>query len=348
MMLSTTSPKKQIPSSKFVHRVFSTSPLSLSNVQAKQSSGPSDSNTHRKKSHIGPTDSMWRRSGMLSLLLTATLTAGAFAESPYFTYESRQDAAFDRSEAVERQLKTAEALGMSVAETIELPDHVSLEMRICPAGEFPLGSPSTEKGREKDEALKRGVFSQPFYLSTYPLTQEQYQAIMHALPEGTAVLKPGYAARVSYAQTRLELIPAMQPYAREGWRIELVTTDQMEYATRAGTLETWYTGEDLAAFSKAAWFKSNSKGIEHPVGQKLPNAWGFHDTLGNVWQWVTGFSDRWDDDPGLKHVVKGGGFDSPPGENGCRSANVMLQGIPSGVRVAMVMTPKEVLPTAEQ
>ncbi|MEP2777643.1 MAG: SUMF1/EgtB/PvdO family nonheme iron enzyme [Luteolibacter sp.] len=277
----------------------------------------------------------------MSLIWCAILPGSATAEFPYAIYETREGAAFDATEAVARQAAAAKALGMSVAESIALTDEVSLEMRICPAGEFPLGSPDSEMGREKDEALKRGVFAQPFYLSTYPLTQEQYVAIMDMLPGGTSEMKPGYAARVSYDETRRLLIPSMQKYAPEGWRFQLVTMDQMEYATRAGTLTTWYTGEDLKEFSTAAWHKGNSGGKEHPVGRKRANAWGFHDTLGNVWQWVTGFSDQWDDDPGEKHVVKGGGFDSPAGNNGCRSANVMLQGIPSGVRVAMVMIPDE-------
>ena len=278
---------------------------------------------------------------LLTFILPMVLTSCVFAQGSYDVADNRQEAGFDSKEAVKKQTEAATALGMSVVETLTLPGNVSLEMRICPAGEFPLGSPSNEKGREKDEALRIGRFPHPFYLNTYPLTQEQYFAIMQSLPTGTDTLKAGYAARVSYAQTRQELIPAMQKYAPKGWRMQLVTVDQMEYATRAGTLETWYTGSQQAALSKAAWHKFNSGGKEHPVGQKLPNAWGFHDTLGNVWQWTTGFNAKWDKAPGPIQVVKGGAYNAPPGKNGCRSANVMTQRIPSAVRVAMVKIPEQ-------
>ena len=67
-----------------------------------------------------------------------------------------------------------------------------------------------------------------------------------------------------------------------------------------------------------AWYEKNSDGKIHPVGKKQPNAFGFYDMLGNVYEWC---HDRYavypldpQTDPsgpnsGRYRVARGGSFD---------------------------------------
>lgn len=78
------------------------------------------------------------------------------------------------------------------------------------------------------------------------------------------------------------------------------------YACRAGATGDYCKladGTEIteSTLGKVAWFRDNSSGAVHPVGQKLPNAFGLFDTFGNVSEKISGggnFSARgggWED-----------------------------------------------------
>ena len=109
------------------------------------------------------------------------------------------------------------------------------------------------------------------------------------------------------------------------------TEAEWEYAARAGTL-----GDRYGNLDAIAWYDGNSGDSPHPVGRKAPNAWGLHDMLGNVHEWVA----DWDGDypggsvtdprgsaSGSSRVVRGGGWDS--GAVMCRASD-RRAGSPSG------------------
>ena len=69
-------------------------------------------------------------------------------------------------------------------------------------------------------------------------------------------------------------------YAKTGIFYRLPTEQEWEYACLAGAQ---IPSDKLGDY---AWFQENSGDKYHQVGLKKPNAWGLHDMLGNVSEWV--------------------------------------------------------------
>lgn len=53
---------------------------------------------------------------------------------------------------------------------------------------------------------------------------------------------------------------------------------------RAGTTTRYSFGDDAALAGQHAWWARNSQGRTQPVGRLRPNASGFYDIEGNVWE----------------------------------------------------------------
>jgi formylglycine-generating enzyme required for sulfatase activity len=167
---------------------------------------------------------------------------------------------------------------------------------LIPAGEFLRGAPDSDSdahANEKPQHLVR--ITEPFYLGVCEVTQADYQKVTGSNP---SVFKDPHGFlpvdSVSWDESQ-GFCTELSGLAREltaGRRYRLPTQAEWEYACRAGSTTEYSFGDSEALLGKYAWYAGNSGRTTHPVGQKLPNAWGLYDMHGNVCEWCHDWYDE--------------------------------------------------------
>ena len=187
----------------------------------------------------------------------------------------------------EGKLEAAPESGTATAGRIEPAAPQAGESRVfdgiefvwVPAGEFRMGSTSAEADSD-ERPVTRVRISRGYWLGKYEVTQAEWQAVMGGNPSSFDECGPDCPVeRVSWndAQGFIRRLNSRSG----GSRYRLPTEAEWEYAARAGT-----SGDRYGNLDAIAWYDRNSGYRTHPVGRKAPNAWGLHDMLGNVWEWV--------------------------------------------------------------
>jgi formylglycine-generating enzyme required for sulfatase activity len=246
---------------------------------------------------------------------------------------------------------TARPGGVALAATAPEPptpvtNSVGMAFVPVPAGQFLMGSPADERGREADlEAQRLVTVPQPYYLGATEVTQGQYAEVTKTNPGYFAPLGAGRDAvkdldwrtlpadSVSWqhAVAFCDRLSDLPDETRAGRRYRLPTEVEWEYACRAGTRTPFHTGPTLSTLDAnvhpdpAYDGATNGPYLDRttPVASYRPNAWGLYDMHGNVMEWVatgvTGFPNR--------RVIRGMGFHHSAAD--CRSAfrgNPVAQG----------------------
>jgi formylglycine-generating enzyme required for sulfatase activity/tRNA A-37 threonylcarbamoyl transferase component Bud32 len=196
---------------------------------------------------------------------------------------------------------------------------IGMEFVLVPAGKFQMGSNSYDS----EKPIHEVTIAQPFYLGKYPVTQEEWEAVMRSSPSYFKGDDRLPVERVLWNDCQ-DCIAKLNG-KKDGYVYRLPSEAEWEYACRAGT-----TGDYAGELDEMAWYEKNSGGKTHPVGEKKPNAWGLHDMHGNVWEWCRdGWHKNYNGAPtdgsawetssdGLR-ILRGGSWNR--GDSSCRSAN---------------------------
>lgn len=197
---------------------------------------------------------------------------------------------------------------------LELPGTTqAIEMVFIGGGNFQIGSPSSEKGHQRDESPQSTIEVASFWMASTETTWNLYQHFVDRDIDGRSLQKKGQTlvdldidaisgATTPYVDMSFGMgtddYPAIGMTqkaavqfckwlsALTGNFYRLPTEAEWEYACRAGSQTAYSHSEDASDLELYAWFEENSNGKYHKVGQKKPNAWGLYDMHGNIAEWT--------------------------------------------------------------
>ena len=201
-------------------------------------------------------------------------------------------------------------------------------MVLVAAGQFTMGSPSDEPGRDDDEGPQHNVtVAEPFLAGKFEVTFAEWDACVAA--GGCKPKSDAGWGRLNRPVIRVSWDDA-KAYAswlsrKTGKAYELLSEAKWEYAARGGTATPYWWGEnqesDRANCDGCGSNWDNEKTA--PVGSFEANGFGLHDTAGNVREWVEDcYHDHyegaptdgspWIDAQCSVRVLRGGGWYNPP------------------------------------
>jgi formylglycine-generating enzyme required for sulfatase activity len=180
--------------------------------------------------------------------------------------------------------------------TLDLGDKVTLKLVQIPAGKFVMGSPETEKDRDKIEVQHEVTISKPFYMGVTHVTVDQFAAFVKDSGYKTDAEKDGWSGGLEIKDGKLGIKnvngcswrnPSFDqkgdhPVVQVSWNdanafcdwlskksgktVRLPTEAKWEYACRAGT-KTAYPWGDNPDDGKG-WDNCGDQSLK----KKLPNA----------------------------------------------------------------------------
>jgi sulfatase modifying factor 1 len=153
------------------------------------------------------------------------------------------------------------------------------------------------------------TISEAYFIGQFEVTQGQWKKVMGTNPAHFKNLPEADnhpVENISWKDAQA-FIKKLNQLEKGTATYRLPTEFEWEYAARAGA-EDDISWKDIQATAQIA------KQTTQLVGQKIPNAWGLYDMLGNVWEWTQDYyNEKLFADPvpmkkGKEHVLKGAPF----------------------------------------
>jgi formylglycine-generating enzyme required for sulfatase activity len=265
-----------------------------------------------------------------------------FRRDPIVRHDESTWQTLSASEA--RLVEPFSDLVLGIGDRVELPltETQNITMGWVPAGQSWLGGGG---GKEGTTAF---TLEQGLWCGIYPVTQEQWQAVISNNPSQFKNKAKNPVEQVSYNDIQQFLHKLNAANSRSGYLYRLPTADEWEYILRGGPISKsqsqyhYYFARsktDLTAVgsNNLASTQANIHGNDQAgagkkgpylqttsaVGNYLSNPLGMYDMHGNVWEWT--FTEK-----GSARVSCGGGW-SPSGGR-CRASR--RRGRDPGNRVA--------------
>ncbi len=176
-----------------------------------------------------------------------------------------------------------------------ITNSIGMKLAYITPGEFLMGSPMTEAGRDSDETVFTAVLTRGYFIGVTEVTQGQWAEIMGdptAKVTADAKQASGFVGPSipMHGITYDEVLEFCQKLSqKEGKKYRLPTEAEWEYACRAGTTTAYANGKDTLSPNEANIYDP-SLARESPIAAgslKFRNTWGLADMHGNVWEWCS-------------------------------------------------------------
>ena len=155
------------------------------------------------------------------------------------------------------------------------------------------GVASSVDDRSSVASILKGMIKVPgrdYWLSATELTQGQWEAVMgYNLSSHKGKDLPVENVNRDDCDVFLEKLNQTKEVKSSQFEFRLPELEEWKYAAWAGSAGhgSWIKPGVVGNVLDMAWVEANSSNQTHAVATKAPNAFGFYDMFGNVWEWLS-------------------------------------------------------------